>query len=132
MKFQSVLYGCWNELVALFLLLIGLLTNFPLRYIHSILYAIATSVTTGLNLPSSFFLARMNEAIFTKSLARWKSFIEAVNLEVCSHMHVDSVFLLSENLGRIRRIAKMTLSCPPELDKASSRCAQDFDTFFVF
>ena len=68
----------------------------------------------------------MNEARFTKSLARW-SFIEAIDLEVCSHMHADSVFLLSENLGRI---AKM--SCPPELDKTSSRCAQGFDTNFVF
>ena len=36
-------------------------------------------------------------------------------------------FALSENL---RRIAIM--SCPPELDKTSSRCAEDFDTNFVF
>ena len=42
-------------------------------------------------------------------------------------MHVVSVFHLSENL---RRIAIM--SCPPELDKTSSRCAEDFDTNFVF
>ena len=46
-------------------------------------------------------------------LLRWDSFIEAADLEVFSLMHDDSVFILSENLGRI---AKM--SCPPELDKA--------------
>ena len=69
----------------------------------------------------------MHKKRFSKSLARWNSFIEAVDLEVCSHMHVVSVFHMSENL---RRIAKM--SCPPELDKTSSRCAEDFDTNFVF
>ena len=99
--------------MALVLLFIALLTNFPLRYIHSILYVIARSVPTGLNImiTSSFFLGSMNEARFKKSLARWNPFTEAVDLEVCSHMHDGSVFLLSENLGRI---AKM--SCPPELD----------------
>ena len=42
-------------------------------------------------------------------------------------MHVDSVFDLLENLGRIAMV-----SCPPQLDKTPSRCAQDFDTTFVF
>ena len=103
--------------MALFLLPIALLANFPLRYIHTMLYAIARSVRCGLNITSSFFLENMNdEARFTKapSLARWNSFIEAVDLEVSSHIHDDSVFLLSENLGRI---AKMP--CPPELDCTS-------------
>ena len=97
------------------------------------LHAIATSVTTGLNITSSFFLANMNEKRFTKSLARWKSFIEPVDLEVCSsshmysHMHVDSVFHLSGSLGRIAM-----MSCPVQVDKTSSRCAQEFVTNFVF
>ena len=80
-----------------------------------------------LNISSSFFLGNMNKKRFNKSLARWNSFIEAVDLEVCSHMHVDSFFDLSENLGRIAIVC-----CPPELDKTSSRCAEDFDTNFVF
>ena len=85
------------------------------------------TVPFELNISSSFFLGNMHKKRFSRSLARWNSFIEAVDLEVCSHMHVVSVFHLSENL---RRIAIM--SCPPELDKTSSRCAEDFDTNFVF
>ena len=42
-------------------------------------------------------------------------------------MHADSFVDLSENRGRIAIV-----SCPPELDKTSSRCAEDFDTNFVF
>ena len=109
------------------MLLIGLLTNFSLKYIHAVLYAIARSAPCGLNITSSHFLGKMNKKRFSKSLERWNSFIEAIDLEVCSHMHLVSVFHLSENL---RRIAIM--SCPPERDKTSSRCAQDFDTNFMF
>ena len=98
-----------------------------MKYIHSVLYAIARTVPFGLNISTSYFLGNMNKKRFTKSLARWNSFIEAVDLEVCSHMHVDSVFDLLENLGRIAMV-----SCPPQLDKTPSRCAQDFDTTFVF
>ena len=89
------------------MLLIGLLTNFSLKYIHAVLYAIARSVPCGLNITSSYFLGKRNKKRFSKSLERWNSFIEAVDLEVCSHMRVDSAFLLSENLGRI---AKMCMS----------------------
>ena len=109
------------------MLLIGLLTNCPLRYIHSILYAIATSVPYGLNITSSYFLGNMNKERFSKSLERWNSSIEAVDLEVSSHMHVVSCFELLENLGRIAMV-----SCPPQLDKTPSRCAEDFDTHFMF
>ena len=71
----------------------------------------------------------MNKKRFEESLARWNSFIESVDLEACSHMHHVCVFDLPENLGRIAMV-----SCPPELDKAvtPSRCAQDFDTNFVW
>ena len=71
---------------------------------------------------STHFLGHMNEKRFEKSLARWCSFIEAVDLEVCSHTHVDSVFDLPENLGRIAMV-----SCPSELDKTPSRSAQELD-----
>ena len=111
----------------LFLLLIGLLTNSPLKHIHAVLYAISTSVPTGLNITSADFLGSMDDERFTKSRARWNSFIEAADLEVCSHMHVDSAFDLLENLGHIAIV-----SCPLQLDKTPSRCAQDFDTTFVF
>ena len=84
-------------------------------------------VGSTVNTTSSYFLGKMNKKRFSKSLERRNSFIEAVGLEVCSHMHLVSVFQLSENLGRIAIV-----SCPPELDKTSSRCAQDFDTNFMF
>ena len=65
-----------------------------MQYIHSVLYAIARTVPYGLNISSSYFLENVNKKGFKKSLARWNSFIEAVDLEVCSHMHVVSVFHL--------------------------------------
>ena len=99
------------------------MTNFSMRYTHSVLYAIARTVPFGLNISSSHFLVNMNK----KSLERWNSFIEAFDLQVCSLMHVDSVFDMLENLGRIAMVA-----CPVEVDKTPSRCAQDFDTTFVF
>ena len=103
------------------------MTNFSMRYIHSVLYAIACTVPFGLNISSSHFLVNMNKKRIKKSLERWNSFIEAVDLQVCSLMHVDSVFDMLENLGRIAMV-----SCPVEVDKTPSRCAQDFDTTFVF
>ena len=111
------------------MLLIALLTNYPMKLIHAVLYAIARTVPFGLSITSSHFLGNMNKKMFTKSLARWNSnsFMEAVDLEVCSHMHVYSGFDLLENLGRIAMVP-----CPPQLDKTPSRCAQDFDTTFVF
>ena len=111
------------------MLLIGLLTNFSLKHIHAVLYAIARSVPCRLNITSSYFLGKMNKKRFSKSLERRNSFNEAVDLEVCSHMHLVSVFHLSENLGRI---ANSNVPCPPELDKTCSRCAHDFDTKFMF
>ena len=103
------------------------MTNFSMKCIHSVLYAIARTVPYGLNISSSYFLGNINKKRFKKSLARWNSFIEAVDLEVCSLMHVDSVFDMLENLGRIAMV-----SCPVEVDKTPSRCAQDFDITFVF
>ena len=103
------------------------MTNFSMQYIHSVLYAIARTVPYGLNISSSYFLENVNKKGFKKSLARWNSFIEAVDLEVCSLMDVDSVLHMLENLGRIAMV-----SCPVEVDKAPLRCAQDFDTTFVF
>ena len=103
------------------------MTNFSMKYIHSVLYAIACTVPYGLNISSSHFLGNMNKKRFKKSLARWNCFIEAIDLEVCSLIHAASVFDLLENLGRIAMV-----SCPVEVDKTPSRCAQDFDTTFVF
>jgi len=57
------------------------MTNFSMRYTHSVLYAIARTVPYGLNISSSYFLANMNKKRFKKSLERWNSFIEAVDLE---------------------------------------------------
>ena len=108
------------------MLLIGLLTNFSLKYSHAVLYAITRSAPCGLNITSSHFLGKMNKKRFSKSLERWNSFIKAINLKVCSHLQLVSVFHLSENLGRIA-----IMSCPPELDKTSLRCAEDFDTNFM-
>ena len=103
------------------------MTNFSMKYIHSVLYAIARTVPFGLNISSSYFLGNINKKRFSKSLARWNSFIEVIGLKVCSLMHVDSDFDMLENLGRIAMV-----SCPVEVDKTPSRCAQDFDTTFVF
>ena len=76
--------GVFHELVNLFVLLIGLLTNFPLKHGHAVLYAIARSVHFGLKITSSFVLGSMDAERFTKSRAQWNSFIEAVDLEVCA------------------------------------------------
>jgi len=99
------------------------MTNFSMRYIHSVLYAIARTIPYGLNISSSYFLENMNKKRFKKSLDRWNSFIEAVDLQ--------NAFDGFKVKGRDRELLQIARVLGRGCLKAGTLVGQVFHWFYV-
>ena len=101
LKLRILSQMCFNQLLGLFLLLICLVTNFRMDFVHSVLYRIAKTVEYGLNITSANFLANMDGPGFAKSRNRYRlnSFAPASDSEVSTPLHAF-LFLFNKQGGQ--------------------------------